>query len=298
MRVLLAIIVLCRVALSADGYLFVESSFDPNERWINFSQEEDLSIKNLIQHLAKSTSGRDLLLMAKKKASKRGMTLSDVIKAGSGSLTDTTLIRKFSPDSPEHIVYETKSVVYINRSLNQYDALLDLAHELTHFVYRRDFNPYKSGFSMAEFIKNTIEGKGGEVQAFVKECQVLKELFPSKYNDRYNCGKIIDPSTGKISYQLAVARFYQLGQFEEAFRGMLIKEGIENAFPEVSEGEVSFVSSAYGVPYPVAAYREYKSVMSKVCANDKRRMAYVSKSKSGRTPASSNSLLAKCQAFD
>lgn len=284
MKVLLAFFVFSFFAHSSGGYLFVEGSFDSNERWTSFSQSDELNVKNLVQHLAKSTSGKDLLLQAKKKARKQGLTLLDVIKPGSGSLTDTTLIRKFSPHSPEHISYETRSVVYVNRSLNQYDALLDLSHELTHFVYRGDFNPYKSNFSLGEFIKDTIEGTGGEVQAFVKECQVLRELFPSKYNNRYNCGKIIDGQTGTISYELAVQRFYQIGHFEDPFKRLLLKEGILSDFPELNSKEVSFVSSAYGVPYPVAAYKEYKTVMTKVCDNDKKRLAYMQKN-GGRAPA-------------
>lgn len=300
MKVLIALFTFSLYACAgSDGYLFVEGVFDPNERWSSFSKNDELNIKNLIQHLAKSSSGRSLLLTAKRKAAKQGQTLMDVIKAGSGSLTDTTLIRKFSPHNPEHITYETRSVVYVNRSLNQYDAILDLAHELTHFVYRGDFNPYEKDFSLSSFIKNTIEGTGGEVQAFVKECQVLKELFPSKYPDRYNCGKVMDPNTGLISYELAVKYFYQIGSFDDPFKRLLVKEGILEEFPELTAKEVSFVSSAYGVPYPVAAYKEYKAVMGKVCANDKKRLAYLSKGQ-GRSPASvlDKTFLEKCESFE
>ncbi len=297
MKVLMSLYFLCSLAICAEGYLFVEGSFDANERWTTFSKDDHLNVKNLIQHLAKSPSGRGLLLQAKKKASKRGLTLLDVIRPGSGSLTDTTLIRKFSPKRPEHIVYETRSVVYINRSLNQYDAILDLAHELTHFVYRRQFNPYKVNFNLSEFIKNTIEGEGGEARAFVGECKVLNELFPSKYHERYSCGKI-KGSDGKISQELAVQKFYQIGDFEDPFRRLLLKEGIIENFPSISSKEVSFVSSAYGVPYPVAAYKEYKAVMNKVCANDKKRLAYFAQS-NGRSPASAleNNWKEKCSGF-
>lgn len=298
MKVLFSLLLFCFLACASEGYLFVEGSFDANERWTTFSKDDRLNVKNLVQHLAKSPSGRDLLLKAKRKASRRGLTLLDVIKPGSGSLTDTTLIRKFSPRSPEHIVYETRSVVYVNRSLNQYDAILDLAHELTHFVYRREFNPYKVNFNLSEFIKNTIEGEGGEARAFVGECKVLNELFPSKYHERYNCGKIKGVD-GKISQDLAVQKFYQIGDFEDPFRRLLLKEGIIQNFPSISSKEVSFVSSAYGVPYPVAAYKEYKAVMTKVCANDKKRIAYMAQTK-GRSPASAleNDWKQKCSRFD
>ncbi|MCO4754904.1 MAG: hypothetical protein KC478_10520 [Bacteriovoracaceae bacterium] len=300
MKVLLTLFLFTHICIAKDGYLFVEGRFDSNERWTSFSKDEQLNVKNLIQQLAKSSSGKDLLLKTKRKAAKQGLTLLDVIRPGSGSLTDTTLIRRFSPSRPEHIAYETKSVVYVNRNLNQYDAILDLAHELTHFVYRREFNPYKSDFSLSEFIKNTIEGTGGEVQAFVRECQVLKELFPVKFNDRYNCGKILNPKTGSISYEMAVQKFYQVGSFGDPFKKLLMQEGILSDFPDINDKEVSFVSSAYGVPYPVAAYKEFKSVMSKVCSNDKKRIAYLDQTKKGRTPASEflSVYHKKCKGFE
>ncbi len=113
-----------------------------------------------------------------------------MVKVGDSSLTDTTLVRKFSPHSPEHVIYESRSVVYISRHLAWDDALLDLAHELTHYVYRESFNPYAESFNAKDFIKGTIEGKGGEVQAFLTECRVLKELFSSRVQSRSHCLKI------------------------------------------------------------------------------------------------------------
>lgn len=290
MKVLCVLAIFAATIHHASAFLFVEGVFDSNERWTNFSKQDELNVKNLIQHLAKSPTGKELLRQAKNKAAKRGETLTDVVKPGSGSLTDTTLIRRFSRLNPAEVVYETRSVVYVNRNLNQYDAILDLAHELTHFVYRGGFNPYQPGFALGEFIKNTIEGPGGEARAFVRECRVLNELFPKQKASRYNCDEVADPKTGKISFQMAVERFYQVGHFEGPFKRLLMKEGVLDKFPELNSQEVSFVSSAYGVPYPVAAYKEYKAVMSKVCDNDKKRLAYIARSEalsSGRSPASS-----------
>ena len=227
--------------------------------------------------------------MAQRKADSYGKTLYDLIEAGNGSITDTTLIRRFSPSHPENIVYETRSKVYLNRHLNEYDALLDLAHELTHFVYRKGFNPYKKNFSLSDFIKNTIEGKGGEVQAFMTECRVLYDLFPRKLTSRYNCKQIIDPATGKLSYAKAVDRFYSIGSYFPKFHTRLSNKGILESFPSISSDEITFVSSAYGVPYPIAAYHEYMTVMTKVCENDKKRISYLTQSlSSGRKPASTN----------
>lgn len=266
-------------------YLFVEGKFNPSKKWIKFSEKERLNFKNLFQMLVKSKTGRDLVRRANAKAKEQGQTLYDIVAIGNGSLTDTTLIRKFTMGNPENIQYETKSKVYLNKELNQYDALLDLAHELTHFVYRENFNPYVKNFSLSDFITNTIEGVGGEVQAFLMECKVMFELFPSESGGRYNCKQILNAQTGELSFDLAVKKFYQVGDYFDNFSSVLHKHGIQHNFPKISSKKASFVSSAYGIPYPVAAFEEYLSVLNKVCQNDKRRISYFKKEK-GRSPAS------------
>jgi hypothetical protein len=261
-----------------DGYLFVGGKLSTTKKWIEFSSKEKLSLKHLFQNLAKSKTGRELIRSANKRAKSYGKTLYDVVLAGKGSITDTTLIRRFSPSRPDQVSYETRSKVYINKYLNEYDALLDLAHELTHFVHRKGFNPYDKDFSLSDFIASTIEGDGGEVHAFMTECKVLNELFPSKLTKRFNCNKIIDSNSGKISRELAIKRFYSIGPYYSKFKNKLDSHGITREFPLVSNSEVGFVSSAYGMPYPVAAYHEYVTVLSKVCENDKKRIAYMGKS--------------------
>ena len=285
MRLFILTLILTFSNLAAAEYLFVESSFNPTKKWITFSSEKKENFKNLFRMLIKSKTGHELVRKANLKAKEYGTTLYGVVEEGEGSLTDTTLIRKFTTGLPDHITYETKSKVFLNKELSQYDALLDLAHELTHFVYRKNFNPYVKNFSLSEFISNTIEGVGGEVQAFMMECKIHNELFPKKQSTRYNCQKIINPETGFLSFDLAVKQFYQVGDYFESFSAVLVERGIKDKFPEVSSSKVSFVSSAYGIPYPVAAFEEYLSVLNKVCQNDKKRISYF-KNEAGRGPAS------------
>lgn len=274
-----------------------------NSRWVELYQSDDLNIRSLLDTLQKSPIGKKLIMKAKSKANEFGETLLDLIRPGSGSLTDTTLIRRFSVDNADKITYETKSKVYINKNLSRYDAILDLAHELTHFVYRTNFNPYQLNFTLDQFIQNTIEGGGGEVEAFLTECRVLNELFPSRLNTHPNCYQIIDTSTGKLSFQKAVEKFYQVGAYYELFKNKLQKHKIEDLFPQVSKNKASFVSSAYGMPYPMAAYQEYSSVLKKVCDNDKKRLVYLMKESAGRSPASivkkvENDYFSRCSDLD
>ncbi len=280
------IMAFCSTQVNAD-YLFIEGNTDNRKRWTEFSNNHKMNLTNLIQKIAKSKTGKALLIKASRKAESYGKTLSEVIEVGDGSITDTTLIRRFMPSNPDKVSYETRSKVYLNKNLNTYDAILDLSHELTHFVHREGFNPYKKNFSLDGFIKSTVEGRGGEVQAFMMECKILYELFPKRIRSRYNCKKIIDAETGRLSRKLAIKRFYQLGPYYSKFKGKLENHGILNGFPSINNSGVSFVSSAYGMPYPVAAYHEYMTVLTKVCENDKKRIAYMGRASAPeRSPAS------------
>lgn len=266
-------------------YIFDFDETSVNKRWSDVSKNPEVSMRFLIEVLKKSTTGKALLKEAQMKAADSGETLFDILKSGEGSLTDTTLIRKFNQNTPEQIVYETKSKVFINRDLNVMDAVLDMAHELTHFTFRHPFNPYTDQFSVDEFIVSTIEGVGGEVDAFLMECKVLSELFPSKMGIRNNCHRVRDQS-GYFSKAHGIKEFYKLGSYYAEFIQQIKKFNLTET-KHASEESASFISSAYGVPYPLAAVREFRSVMGRVCENDKKRIAYMQAGIS-RGPASVN----------
>jgi Zn-dependent peptidase ImmA (M78 family) len=241
--------------------------------WMDYTSSAEINLKKLFELLSRSATGEKLLQAASFKASRSGQTLSDVVLVGESSLTDTTLVRKFSPQSPEHVVYESRSVVYLSRHLSWDDALLDLAHELTHYVHRESFNPYAADFNPRDFIKSTIEGQGGEVQAFLTECRVLKELFSRNFHNRSHCQSI--QVEGELSQQKATELFYHVGPYFDSFHQQLQKRQIAAAFTHLKPGKINFISSAYGVPYPVAALMEYELVLNKVCENDQKRIAYM-----------------------
>ncbi|MBK23176.1 MAG: hypothetical protein CME70_04145 [Halobacteriovorax sp.] len=266
--------------------LFTDSSSTLQENWIKGNMSEEEGVRHLVKLLLKSKTGKKLLYLAKEKAAAQGETLLEVIKVGEGSLTDTTLVRRFSPSNPEQIDYETKTKVFVNQNLNTMDAVLDLAHELTHFTYREPFNPYRQNFKLHEFIHSTVEGKGGEVDAYMIECKVKQELFPKQNNSSSNCNKVTDQETGKLSKKLGAQQFYKVGQFVRKFKRDLERFGIEShEFPYLSEDDSDFISSAYGKPYPIAALEEYVTIMGKACQNDYRRLAVLSRG-TNRSPAS------------
>lgn len=284
-------------SLSFASYL-VSSNISKKRIWSEVTKSDEVNIKILINYLQRSHSGKKLIRAAKNKAAASNKKLLDIIKIGETSLTDTTLYRKFSKTSPEKIEYETESIVKLNKSLNQFDALLDLAHELTHYVYRDQFNPYRLDFTLEKFIRSTIEEKGGEAHAFLTECKVLEELFPKDIHARSNCKKMRDESLG-LSHDRAVSHFYSVGNYYKNFKISMQEYEISDKFDKISNKSIQFISSAYGVPYPVAAFHEYTSVMKKVCENDLDR--YASIEENSRSIASVNSfkesILIRCKQY-
>lgn len=282
------------ISLSAFSFeertIHVDAQTHRRTSWMDYTDSEELNFKRLFDLLERSPTGAKIMREASRKAARLGLTLNDVVKVGEGSLTDTTLVRKFNPRSPDVVIYETKSVVYLNRHLAWDDALLDLAHELTHYTHRNSFNPYEETFNARDFIRSTIEGEGGEVEAFLSECQVAREIFSKSSHLRSNCQKI-EGEEGKLSFERAVELFYHVGGYFESFHKKLSEKKLESAFSGLSSGKINFVSSAYGVPYPIAALMEYELVMNKVCENDKKRLAYMQQGQGslmGRAPASAS----------
>lgn len=264
----------------------VDQDLQFSKSWFQASKSDEDNLKLLLTVLKKSQTGIKILEKAQTKAYEKGETLLDVLRIGDGSLTDTTLVRRFSASDPTKVIYETKSKVYINRHLNLLDASLDLAHELTHFTFREAFNPYVPKFSMKEFIAGTVEGKGGEVDAFLIECKVYYELFPNKNENRSSCAKIKDAHSGELSREKGIEEFYRIGKhFDEFHKNIERYKLAKMDFPKVNKTDAQFISSAWGVPYPLAAFREYVNIMDRVCKNDSNRLSLLQQ-KIGRQPAS------------
>lgn len=274
-------------SISIFAKVIVSSNISQSQKWSEVSSSEKINITILLNFLKRSRSGKNMIDLADIKAKTYETNLIDLISAGDTSLTDTTLYRKFNARNPSSVEYETKSVIKINKNLSQYDALLDLAHELTHFVHRDEFNPYRVDFTLEKFIKSTIEAKGGEVHAFMTECLVVNELFPKIKNIRSNCKKITNEDL-KLSHDHAVKQFYSVGGYYKNLKSSLYEYDILNEFDNISNDSIQFISSAYGVPYPVAAMHEYNTVMKKVCENDLNRYAGLKAKKVSRSVASVN----------
>lgn len=266
----------------------IDSSVDlrSQKSWTTLGKTYDQSFKQLFQILDRSKTAREVLSMARNRAQEQGTKVSDLLQAGEVSVCDMTLVRRFSPTDPSRISYQQHHQIYINKQLTILDGALDLIHELTHFSLRESFNPYQLNFTLPQFMTSTIEGKGGEVDAYMVECQVLSELAPHLERTHSTCQKIKDPSTGKLSRYQAAKEFYKIGDDFKTFWKMAKKFNIEKGeiFP-VTDDDATFISSVSNTSYPLAAISDYVKIMKRSCSNDQRRIASFEADK-GRSPAS------------
>lgn len=273
----------------------IDSSYDLRDQksWTSLGRTHEQSFKILFDILDRSASAREIVARAKRKASEQGLRLIDILQVGDVSVCDMTLVRRFSPTDPSKITYESVSKVYLNRHLKVLDGALDLVHELTHYSMRDVFNPYQENFTLPEFMASTIEGRGGEVDAYMVECQVLSELAPRLERNHSVCQKIRDPSTAKLSRFHAAKEFYKVGDDYKQFWKVAKRHKFDKGevFP-VTDDDATFVSSVSNTSYPLAALLDYEKIVKRSCDNDLRRIASFN-SGTGRFPASDSSSVKK-----
>jgi len=285
-------------------------SFSVNDPWVFLSTNDNEKFEILIDFLGRSKFGKKLISDSKKKAKEFSddRDFLEFFKKGETSITDTTLSRHFPPSNPQDISYSSNSVVYIDENLSIADAILDLAHELTHFSKRPTTNPYSEYFDLEFYIESTILGQGGEAEAFLSECMVMKDLFLDRFNKDKNCLDLNAAETGSLTQRLIARKlFFKLGTHAGHFRKSLSKHHLpSDLFPHTGTDEPAFISANYDLPYPVAAVAEYETIMEKVCKNDERRLGYLKQQMSrqlGRSPASltyhqeQSKLLRRCKYF-
>ena len=241
--------------------------------WIDLSPDIRRSLEKLTYIMAQSSKGLNVLNRAQAKAHKEKMKLSDILLPGEKSYTDITLVRTFSKNSPKKIEYKSHLKVFINRNLNIQDAVMDLAHELIHYAYRETFNPYKNDFNLKNFIISTVEGKGGEVDAYMVECEVFFDLFNQYSRNKTPCHLIINSQTQKPDRNKAIKIFYRLGKHYHPFLKKIKKYNIQALFLDhVSPQHSLLISATYDLPYPIAAIHEYESILKKTCENEFKRI--------------------------
>lgn len=241
------------------------------------SMDDPLSA--IFQILGTSPTGKETLSSAVQHWGLKDVAeLPKFIRWGQVSRTDAILTRRL--DSSTGLETRTREViVYLKRDQDTVSAAMDLAHELTHAVEGPVWDPYDANLSPGRYIVTAIEGRGGEVEALMRECQVALEL-----NVPARCQRYLE--AGQVNRKRVVSDFYRVGDWHGDISR---KIGNENRLmPELSGQRPELYSSTGSAPYPVALYREYEDMRATACENTRKRMAQ------RRDPASENFMVRRC----
>ncbi|MGZ3713014.1 MAG: hypothetical protein ACXVBE_14715 [Bdellovibrionota bacterium] len=237
-------------------------------------------IPELTSVLGSIPEGKKILDQAKKKNS----AFAEQLHMGDASFTESTFVRTYSLlDGKEKI--ELHHEVTLSKKLNLADAVVDLAHELIHFTDKGMLDPYRPGFALKEFVKNGIEGPGGELAALREQCKVawaLQKAY-SKYPTHLLCSSY---HKGQVGFDSEKAKkdYYSLGGWYSK-----IDIAMQHDLPELSRDRVQFNSSYAGKPYPVALAEEFHETRKAACVNNRRKYSLIAaQADSGRRPASSD----------
>lgn len=232
-----------------------------NQPWSKIFSNPQLNVKLLFIILNRSIAGKRLI------SKTSDYDLIKLVSAGSTSSTVATL-------SNHHQSKKISFEITIDRDLPPMDAVLDLAHELTHLIFKipipntdsvdtdNSDNSEDNFFSLKTFLSTVIEGPGGEVDAYLTECRVLRELSPHQFNLRPFCNKV----TGFKDRNAIVEDFYKLGDYYQLFVDSIERLGEEiEDFPLISNKTPNFIAAISDLPYPLSALKEYLTILQRYC---------------------------------
>ena len=214
-----------------------------------------------------SPTGKELI----EKAKLKDADFISRIQIGEASFTESTFSRTYSLlDGHEQV--HIKNIVTINSKLKLADAVVDLAHELVHFLDKEMLDPYKTDFEMEKFIRLGIEGKGGELSALATECKVAFEMEQSFAGfPKHELCAPYKQANGKFNWEMARKDYYALGTWYREASEFLVSH-----FPEMSDRRTIFSSSYAKKPYPLALFEEYEVTRNAACENNRKKYRMIS----------------------
>ena len=263
-----------------------------DEAWIQAdtsAANESRELRMLLRALEQSPRGKALIETARAK----NANFKSQISVGPNSVTETVFSRSYSLENGAEEI-RMENFLKLSRNLSRRDALWDLSHELTHFVYREPPSPYTPSTSLAGFIRDGIEGKGGELEAFRAECEVSWDLEQKLNMPRHElCARYREKKGEQNIFRLELARrdYYRVGRY---FRQM---KKLGKVLPKINGDSIILSSSLEKAPYPVALVKEFIMVRRTACENNRRKQELISQQaarlREERAPASTESLHAE-----
>jgi hypothetical protein len=193
---------------------------------------------------------------------------SGKIREGRVSRTDATLTRSWDP-STDAEVREREVVVNLRLDQPLQEISLDLAHELTHAVTQPAWDPYDPELRAETYVRNAIDGPGGEVDAILRECVSAFELERKGGVSISRCDRYRRDyeASGTIPRAKIVRDFYASG---ETFAR--IPEELRRRIPEITSDPPVYYSSTGESPYPLSLEREYEALNEVACSNTRSRL--------------------------
>ncbi len=193
---------------------------------------------------------------------------------GSVSRTDVTATR-VADGGAEHFKTEVRVIVAENK--DPVFQALDLVHELVH-AGEPKANPFDPKLGPEDYVRSGIEGRGGESQAILAECEVGKEFVVGNSSRTQLKPESMQLVKARCEYAWKSAdepskwiqSFYNLGQFYSDFAsrvGQLKISEVEKTRWRNQTGIRSplYSSAVAHKPYPLALLEEYIEITRKVC---------------------------------
>ncbi len=240
--------------------------------------------------LEQSSAGNRLLRHARRKWNLESIEeLISMLRWGAVSKTDAVLTRQLDLETGKEI-HSRKITIFIKHNQNLQDLVLDLAHELTHAIQGPAWNPYDPSLTARSYIKLAIEGKGGEVDALLTECQVARELAVRYALPTKRCDAFVLKSNGNLSKRRIRKEFYKVGKYKKMLQKRLGRKKFR-----LSRRLPTLISSTGNAPYPVALLLEFEELTRVACLNTRRRIASYSSLKKTKISKSKRFLVKRCR---
>lgn len=239
-------------------------------------EETEDKLRNLLKILMHVPSGRDLIARAQGFWSmSEPFQLVDKIRWGNVSKTDAVITRYLNTKTGKERI-ERKVIIILKKDQKIEDLALDLAHELVHATTRAELDPYDPNLTAQDYVQVSIEGRGGEVDAIIAECQISFELHSKFPDSNQRCRSYIQGSLRKLDRKKILRDFYRVGDWHDEFTNRMGNE--IQKFPWLSSQSPELYSSTRGAPYPIALLQEYEELTRIACENSEKRLSQLQSS--------------------
>ncbi len=210
------------------------------------------------------------------------------------SRTDSVLVRRYDPARGNEI-RERQVVVYVRQDQSQPATVLDLAHELVHATATPSWDPYDPKLTAGRYVRISIEGAGGEMEAVTSECEVGQENPKLIEEATPRCEAYWRTTKPGVDPERVREDFYRVGQWMDWVAKQL---GPERAgFTRLSPKAPRLYSSTGRAPYPVSLIQEYREITAIACENSRKRIEQAGRAPASESRESRDLLRGRCQGF-